>query len=112
MDVYTRVSNEDAYDYDQLKKALLTRCILLKMAKAGDSGMSIQRLKKRQTSSSPTNELPSQLVRTFWKQSWRLYALVDLMVKEQFINACSDELDMYLLDRGPKYLVELTKWDQ
>ena len=39
MDLYTRMSNEDAKDYDKLKKALLTRYILLKMAAAGDSGM-------------------------------------------------------------------------
>ena len=39
-------------------------------------------------------------------------ALVDLIVKQQFINACSEELAMYLLERGPKYLVELTTWAQ
>ena len=39
-------------------------------------------------------------------------ALVDLIVKEQFINACSDDLDMYLLEREPKDLVELTTWAQ
>ena len=32
--------------------------------------------------------------------------LVDLIVKEQFINACSDELAMYLFERGPKDMVE------
>ena len=35
-------------------------------------------------------------------------ALVDLIVKEQCINACSEDLAMYLLERGPKDLVELT----
>ena len=39
-------------------------------------------------------------------------ALVDLIVKEQFINACSDDLAMYLLERLPKDLVELTTWAQ
>ena len=37
-------------------------------------------------------------------------ALVDLIVKEQFINACSEELAMYLLERVLKDLVELTTW--
>ena len=37
---------------------------------------------------------------------------VDLIVKEQFINACSEDLAMYLLERGPKVLVELTMWAQ
>ena len=35
-------------------------------------------------------------------------ALVDLIVKEQFINACSEDLPMCMLERGPKDLVELT----
>ena len=39
-------------------------------------------------------------------------ALVDLIVKEQFINACSENIAMYLLERGPKDLVELTTWAQ
>ena len=39
-------------------------------------------------------------------------ALVDLLVKEQFINACSEDLAMYLLERGPKDLVDLTTWAQ
>ena len=39
-------------------------------------------------------------------------ALVDLIVKEHFINACSEDLTMYLLERGPKNLVELTTWAQ
>ena len=37
-------------------------------------------------------------------------ALVDLIVKEQFINTCSEELAVYLLERGPKDLVLLTTW--
>ena len=38
--------------------------------------------------------------------------LVDLIVKEQFIKACSKDLAMYLLERGPNGLVELTTWAQ
>ena len=34
-----------------------------------------------------------------------------LIVKEQFINDCSEELAVYLLER-PKDLVELTTWAQ
>ena len=37
---------------------------------------------------------------------------MDLIVKEQFINVCSEELAVYLLERGPKDLVELTTWAQ
>ena len=39
-------------------------------------------------------------------------AIVDLIVKEQFINACSEELAVYLLERVPKDLVELATWAQ
>ena len=35
-----------------------------------------------------------------------------MIVKEQFFNACSEELSVYLLERGPKDLVELTTWAQ
>ena len=38
--------------------------------------------------------------------------LVDLNIKEQFMNAFSEELGVYLLERGPKDLVELTTWAQ
>ena len=38
--------------------------------------------------------------------------LFDLIVKEQFINSCSEDLAMYLLERAPKDLVELTTWAQ
>ena len=34
-------------------------------------------------------------------------AIVDLIVKEQFINACSEELAVYLLEKGHEDLVEL-----
>ena len=39
-------------------------------------------------------------------------ALVNPIVKEQFINSCSEDLAMYLLKRGSKGLVELTTWAQ
>ena len=44
------------------------------------------------------------------EQAQNFDALVDLIVKEQFISACSEDLAMYLLERGPKDLVELTTW--
>ena len=35
-----------------------------------------------------------------------------MIVEEQFISACSEELAVYQLERGPKDLVELTTWAQ
>ena len=109
MDVYTRMSDADASDYDKLKKALLTR---YNYTKDG--------YRKRFREAKPeTEETPDQFVIRLknYLAKWlelsgsspqNFDALVDLIVKEQFINACSEDLAMYLLERGPKDLVELT----
>ena len=113
MDVYTRMSDADASDYDKLKKALLTR---YNYTKDG--------YRKRFREATPeTEETPDQFVIRLknYLAKWlelsgsspdNFDALVDLIVKEQFINACSEDLAMYLLERGPKDLVELTTWAQ
>ena len=79
------------------------------MATEGDSGRSSQRLKKRQTSLSFC--LKNYLAK--WLEPSGSSSgdfEVDLKVKEQFINASSEELAVYMLERGPKDLVELTTW--
>ena len=111
MDVYTRMSDADASDYDKLKKALLTRY-----------NYTEDGYRKRFREATPeTEETPDQFVIRLknYLAKWlelsgsspqNFNALVDLIVKEQFINACSEDLAMYLLERGPKDLVELTTW--
>ena len=113
MDVYTRMSDADASDYDKLKKALLTRY-----------NYTEDGYRKRFREATPeTEETPDQFVISLknYLAKWlelsgsspqNFDALVDLIVKEQFINACSEDLAMYLLERGPKDLVELTTWAQ
>ena len=113
MDVYTRMSDADASDYDKLKKALLTRY-----------NYTEDGYRKRFREATPeTEETPDQFVVRLknYLAKWlalsgsspqNFDALVDLIVKEQFINACSEDLAMYLLERGPKDLVELTTWAQ
>ena len=113
MDVYTRMSDADASDYDKLKKALLTRY-----------NYTEDGYRKRFREAMPeTEETPDQFVIRLknYLAKWlelsgsspdNFDALVDLIVKEQFINACSEDLAMYLLERGPKDLVELTTWAQ
>ena len=113
MDVYTRMSDTDANDYDKLKKALLTRY-----------NYTEDGCKKRFMEVKPeTEETPDQFVVHLKKylanwfelsgiSSGDFEALVDLIVKEQFINACSEELAVYLLERGLKDLVELATWAQ
>ena len=111
MDVYTRMSDADAND--KLKKALLTRY-----------NYTEDGYRKRFREATPeTEETPDQFVIRLknYLAKWlelsgsspdNFDALVDLIVKEQFINACSEDLAMYLLERGPKDLVELTTWAQ
>ena len=113
MDVYTRMLDADASDYDKLKKALLTRY-----------NYTEDGYRKRFREATPeTEETPDQFVIRLknYLAKWlelsgsspqNFDALVDLIVKEQFINACSEDLAMYLLERGPKDLVELTTWAQ
>ena len=108
MDVYTRMSDADASDYGKLKKALLTRY-----------NYTEDGYRKRFREATPeTEETPDQFVIRLknYLAKWlelsgsspdNFDALVDLIVKEQFINACSEDLAMYLLERGPKDLVEL-----
>ena len=98
MDVYTRMSDADASDYDKLKKALLTRY-----------NYTEDGYRKRFREATPeTEETPDQFVIRLKNSlaKWlelsgsspqNFDALDDLIVKEQFINACSEDLAMYLL---------------
>ena len=107
------MSDTDASDYDKLKKALLTRY-----------NYTEDGYRKRFREATPeTEETPDQFVIRLknYLAKWlelsgsspqNFDALVDLIVKEQFINACSEDLAIYLLERGPKDLVELTTWAQ
>ena len=109
MDVYTRMSDADASDYDKLKKAPLTRY-----------NYTEDGYRKRFREATPeTEETPDQFIIRLknYLAKWlelsgsspqNFDALVDLIVKEQFINACSEDLAKYLLERGPKNLAELT----
>ena len=113
VDVYTRMSDTDASDYDKLKKALLTR---YNYNKDG--------YRKRFREATPeSEETPDQFIirlKNYLAKGLELSGsspqkfdgLVDLIVKEQFINACFEDLAMHLLERGPKDLVELTMWAQ
>ena len=97
MDVYTRMSDADASNYDKLKKELLTR---YNYAEDG--------YRERFREATPeTKGPPDQFVIRLknYLAKWlelsgsspsNFDALVDLIVKEQFINACSEDLAMYL----------------
>ena len=79
--------------------------------------------KKIREATPETEETPDQFVirlknylakqlELSWGSPENFDALLHLIVKEQFINTCSDDLPMYLLERGPKDLVEFTTWAQ
>ena len=98
MDVYTRMSDADASDYGKLKKALLTRY-----------NYTEDGYRKRFREATPeTEETPDQFVIRLknYLAKWlelsgsspqNFDALVDLIVKEQFISACSEESRLVLV---------------
>ena len=103
------MSYTDANDYDKLKKALLTSYNYTE-----DGYRKRFREIKPETEGTPDQfvvHLKNYLAK--WLElsgssSGDFDALVDLTVKEQFINACSEELAVYLFEGGPKDLLELT----
>ena len=107
------MSDGDANDYDKLKKALLIRYNLtedgyrkrfreVNLETEGTPDLFIMRLKN----------CLAKWLELSGCVSGDFDALVDLIVKEPFINTCPEELAAYLLQRGPKDLVELETWAQ
>ena len=94
------MSDTDTSDYDKLKKALLTRY-----------NYTEDGYRKRLREVKPEiDETPDQFVIHLknYLAKWLelsgssfedFKAILDLIVKEQFINACSEELAVYLLER-------------
>ena len=100
-------------DYNKLEKALLTR-----------HSFTEDGYRKRFSEVKPeTEETADQFVIRLknylakWLElsgssSGDFDALVDMIVKGKFINACSEKLAVYLFTRGPKDLVVLHTWLQ
>ncbi|KAK7115564.1 hypothetical protein V1264_001405 [Littorina saxatilis] len=108
LEVYTRLSNDDARDYDVLKEALL-RCY--NFTERGYR----QRFRECQPLS---GETPSQFVERLssYLQKWvelsgeeQSYEnLRDLIVKEQFLNACPKDLATRLEEQKLRGLKDIT----
>ncbi len=107
LDVYSRLSHEDALNYARLKAALLQRY-----------NFTEQGYRQRFREARPEGcENPDQFVvrlRNYFSKWVELASVgddfdgvVDLMVREQFTNACSKELSIYLMERKPKDLKEM-----
>ncbi|XP_019636516.1 PREDICTED: histone-lysine N-methyltransferase, H3 lysine-79 specific-like [Branchiostoma belcheri] len=109
LEVYSRLSNEDAQDYDKVKVALLKRYNLTE-----DGFRNKFRQNKPDKGESPEQflvRLTSYLDR--WvelsKTTKDYESLRDLFVKEQFMEACPPDLAIHLRERNPDSLVELAE---
>ena len=110
LEVYSRLSQDEAMDYERLKLALLNRYDFTEFGYH-------RRFRHAKTEG---QESPGQcIVRlknylTKWvklaKVEEAFNGVVELMVREQFTNACPKELSVYLNERSPKTLDELMTW--
>lgn len=106
LDVYSRLSDTAAVDYDQLKQALLKRYNLT------EEGYRV----KFRTTRPQTDESPSQLVvrlRNYLSKWIELSKIPDttkdlknLLVKEQFVRACPKELATHLGEQDSSLSVD------
>ena len=110
LEVYSRLSQEDAMEYDVLKVALLTRY-----------NFTEEGYRQRFREAKPANhESPSQFIvrlRNFFNKWVELSnseatyeGVVSLMIYEQFINSCPKELAIHLKERKPKTVEEMAEW--
>ena len=105
--VYSRLSQEDALDYERLKAALLERYDYTEKGYR-------QRFREAKPEGA---ESPDQFIvrlRNYFTRWVKLSdmessfeGVVELMVKEQFINACPKELSVHLMESKHKDLREL-----
>ena len=109
LDVYSRLSEEAASDYDKMKIALMKRYDLTE-----DGYRRKFRVSTPEIDESPDQfivRLSTYLIR--WlelsKTEKTFEGLKDLIVKEQFINSCPKELAVHLREQAPETLEEIAK---
>ena len=109
LDVYSRLDSKEANDYQVLKTALLKRYRLT------EDGF---RLRFRSARPEP-GETPTQFavrlanLMTRWVELAAIektyLGLTDLLLREQYINGCNRELSLFLKERKPKTINEMTR---
>ena len=109
LEVYSRLSEEAAQDYERVKLALMKRYDLT------EDGYR----RKFRTSKPEVDESPGQFIVRLdryllrWLQLSKtdrsFEGLKDLIVKEQFIDSCPKELAIHLRERAPETLVQIAK---
>ena len=108
LEVYNRLSREDANDYDCLKEAFLVRY-----------SMTVEDFRKkflnsRQSSSETATQFLTRLTHFFkqWvsmSQTAETFEwLSELIVGEQFLHACPRELAIFIRERKPKDVQDMT----
>ena len=109
LDVYSRLSEEAAVDYDQVKLALMKTYDLTE-----DGYRRKFRVSKPESDESPDQfivRLTKYLMRwiVLSKTTESFEGLRDLIVKEQFIYSCPKELAVHLHERAPENLDQIAK---
>ena len=110
LEVYSRLPQDEAMDYERLKLALLKRYDFTEFG-----------YRRKFCNAKPEGqESPSQFIVRLknYLTKWVKLAtveescdgVVELMVREQFTNAGPKELSVYLNERSPKTLDELVTW--
>ncbi|XP_061193708.1 uncharacterized protein LOC133201936 [Saccostrea echinata] len=109
LEVYSRLSPGDAFDYDKLK------CSLLQRFRLSEEGFR----EKFRSSKPEKGENPPQFFAHLdnYLKRWMELAkspstfegLKDLMLREQFISNCSKTLATFLRERHPKDVKEMTR---
>ena len=109
LEVYSRLSEDAAKDYDRVKIALMKRCDLTE-----DGYRRKFRASKPEVDESPEQfivRLDRYLLR--WLElsnTARTFdGLKDLIVKEQFIDSCPKDLAIHLQERAPETLAKIAK---
>ena len=109
LEVYSRLSEEAAQDYDRVKLALMKRYDLTE-----DGYRRKFRASKPEVDESPEQfivRLDRYLLRWLELSNTErsFEGLKDLFVKEQFIDSCPKELAIHLRERAPETLVQIAK---
>ena len=109
LDVYSRLSDDDATNYDRLKAALLKRYNLTEQGYR-------EKFRKCRPEKEESPEQYIFRMQTYlekWielsKSEQSYEGLRDLIVKEQVIDSCPKELGIHLLERAPADLKELAQ---
>ena len=109
LEVYSRLSEEAAQEYDRLKLALMKRYDLTQ-----DGYCRKFRASKPEVDASPEQfivRLDRYLLRWLELSNTErsFEGLKDLFVKEQFIDSCLKQLAIHLRERAPQTLVQIAK---